>query len=75
MMDFSKPKGMTFKYEKYKEKDCDYIIGACPEYQTCYIFPIEFVKDKRQASFYFDQKPHNNARNYDWVDEFKEAWF
>jgi PD-(D/E)XK endonuclease len=75
MMDFLKPRGMQYKVEKYSSKDCDYIIGACPIYNTCYVFPIEIVKDKRQATFYFDEKPHSKARNCEWVSEYKEAWF
>jgi PD-(D/E)XK endonuclease len=75
MMDFLKPRGIQVKTEKYTDKDCDFIVGANPIYHCCYVFPIDVVKEKRQATFYFDEKPHNNARNYEWVNQYKEAWF
>ena len=75
MMDFLKPRGMRAKIEKYTNKDCDYIVGANPFYNCCYIFPIEVVKNKRQATFYFDEKPHARANGMEWVNEYKEAWF
>ncbi|HHF7341041.1 TPA: group I intron-associated PD-(D/E)XK endonuclease [Legionella anisa] len=75
MMDFLKPRGMTYKVEKYSEKDCDYIVGACPIHNACYVFPIELVKERRGATFYFDEQPHPNARNTGWADQFKEMWF
>lgn len=75
MMDFQKPKGISYKIEKYSEKDCDYIVGACPEKDACYVFPIQEVLEKRQATFYFDTAPHANARNTGWSDSFKELWF
>ena len=75
MMDFLKPRGMQYKIEKYTQIDCDYIVGACPDKNICYVFPIEDVLHRRQATFYFDEKPHNNARNWQEVIKYKELWF
>jgi len=70
MVDFLKP-----QRKRYTHADCDYIIAASTEFNVCYIFNIEEVKDKRQATFYFDDKPNSNARNTEWVEGFKELWF
>lgn len=75
IIDFQKPKGTSCKMERYSEKDCDYIVGACPEKDSCYVFPIQSVIKKRQVTFYFDKSPQANARNNGFSDYFKELWF
>lgn len=77
MMDFTKPKGMSFKYEKYTEEDCDYIVGACPEKNKCFVFPILEVKHRRQATFILDDDGvhHMQHKSKEWANSFLEKWF
>lgn len=77
MMDFLKPRGMTYRVEKYNNEDCDYIVGACPHNNYCYVFPIEMVSNRRQATFHFDKcgNHHMKKKSMLWADEFLEKWF
>jgi hypothetical protein len=77
LMDFLKPRGITYKVEKYTQKDCDYIIGACPEKDICYVFPIQEVLERRQATFHFDEEEdhHMKSKSKLWADKYLESWF
>lgn len=77
MIDFLKPKGMKIKIEKYTKEDCDYIVGACVNKNVCFVFPIEDILDKRQATFYFENDFHDNhmkIKANKWDNEYKEKW-
>lgn len=77
MLDFMKPRGAGkyLRYEKYTQDDIDFLIGVCVKHSTFYIFPVEAVCNRRQASFYFDSTPPQMARNYDWTEQYKNEWF
>ena len=62
------------RYNDLSKKDCDYIVGLCPEKNRCFVFPIEECASRRQASFYFDSPPKGRARGKEWAASFEDKW-
>jgi hypothetical protein len=75
VVDFMKPKGYNRKYRHYTKIDCDILVAHNPEYNICYIFPVEIIENKRRATFYFESDPPKNAnKNVMWVNNYKDNW-
>jgi hypothetical protein len=76
MVDFMKPRGgqRFLKYKKYSSSDCDFLVAVCVSHRKYYVFPVDIISTKRQASFYFDSSPSALARNHGWVDMYEDAW-
>ena len=76
MVDFMKPRGgaRNLRYAKYSKSDCDFLVAVCVSLRKFYVFPVEAISTRRQATFYFDSTPSCFARNTSWVDSYENAW-
>ncbi len=82
MVDFMKPRNVynkangdtVLRYAKYSRGDCDFLVAVCPEHNAFYIFPVDAISTRRQASFYFEKPPPSRARGTEWVKGYHDAW-
>jgi predicted AAA+ superfamily ATPase len=63
------------KIVHYTDKDIDYIIGYCPDNNSCYVIPMKGLKIKHELHIWVNKKPKgkNQFKPLD-VDQYKNNW-